>query len=657
MRCAPRWLAGLLPALAIAGCQNTATQVIVHVDADDTIRERAQTLTVRVIGESGDDVASQNVVLRGPGAEATFPFEQPIHPRDGDASRGFHLAFELFEAGDTGTAAAPFARERVVGTYQDGARLHVYLRFTAACAGFLDCGSTETCVEGACAPACVQGSPEPGPPPSGRTTPTECDRSDAWDIDEWSDTWPCEPSQCVARGVVFRSIGAVDEPIHRGFAARVEPSGARITVPAADLPTDVGTGDRIVLAPDTPREETAYILGRVSSSRLVLQSTLSRDLVDVPYRVERAFTTLQAWEDEREGALADEGRTEVGVCYADAPFLGRLEIDGSLTSPERYLQLTVAPGARHRGRAGRGVRLAHRFEVPTGTGTGETVDIGVVDISTPYTRVDWVEIDGWSANNQLSEQFDGYHAVFVRDTGVELSHLLIHNDGAARNLEARADGVHADDLVEGVLTVRNSAFYDIARSAIVLRDARSSRLVVEHVTAFNCMRAAYTPSHGCIGVFNGADNEVLIRSSVAHAHQRLGCPIEAEGGFQRGAFFLASWTRDDAGAIPTIDPASGGNLSTDRSAFGEGAIHLATPIPLPSEPPCYMGGTYDHAVGDPAQLFMRVADGLEDFHLVPDAPAVGAAANRSGELSPLDVDGEPRPREAPWDIGADQVDP
>ncbi|MEM7605324.1 MAG: hypothetical protein AAF411_08200 [Myxococcota bacterium] len=644
--------AAVLALALLAACQSEATQMILHVDADEAVQARAQSIRVRVIGESGEELASQNVVLRGPDAEAGFPFEQPIHPRDGDVTRPYHLVFELFDAGDpAGEGARPFARERAIGRYVDGERQHVWLRFTASCADFLDCGETETCLGGACAPACVSGDAQlDARPETGRTPPETCANSDAWVLSDWPDDWPCRPGECVNEGVHLRSIGTAEDAVHVGFRAQVEASGTRVTVPAADLPTNVGAGDRIVFVGGTEREESAFILGRVSSSRLLLQSTVSRDL-DAPFRIERAYRSLQAWEDEREGNLMDEGRTEVGVAYADSPFTGRLLFEGSITDPVHRFYLTVAPGQRHRGRAGRGVELAHRFSIATGPDRGELIHEGAIDVRVPYTHVEWFEIQGWSANNQEHEQNDGYHGVVVRSTGVELEHLLVHSDGAARTLESAADGIHirGEDIV---VSVRNSVFYDIARSAIVLRDARMSRLEVDHVSVLDCMRGAYTPILGCVGAHGGQGNELMIRNSIAHASQRLGCAIEREGGFQRGAFFVSSWGRDAPGALATVDPASGNNLSTDRSAVGADPMWLDRPRGS-DESDCSQGES-DVDAGDPRAIFMRVTQGSEDLHLAEGSPAIGAGTNLLGEVEGVDIDGESRPAAGVWDVGADQ---
>ncbi|MEM9193390.1 MAG: hypothetical protein AAGF12_29720 [Myxococcota bacterium] len=651
-------VAGLALVL-VAGCTDIATQVILHVDADPGIRERAQTITVRVLGEAGEEVASQSVVLRGPNAEASFPFVQPIYPRDGDTSRSFHLAFDVFEAG-ANEGGILLARERAIGRYSEGERRHGWLRFSDACADFLDCGTSETCIDGACAPACLEPTSDDAEPVAGRSAPVECAVSDAWTVRNWPSEWPCQPSQCLERGFRFRSIGTETAPVHTGFAASVDGTGIRVTVAAADLPEQIGTGDRIVFSPDTAAEESSFVLGRVSSTRLLLQTTVSRDLVDVPFRIERAYHTLQDWESDREGDLVEEGRAEVGVAYADAPFIGRVVFDGSITDPSHYFHLTVHPVERHRGRAGRGARLEHRFEIPTGTGVGEVVDEAVIDVRTAHTRIDWLEIRGWAANNQEPEKNDGYHAITVRANGVELSHLLVHTDGARRNLESATDAIWIQ-TVGGTTRVRDSMFYDLARSAIVLRNSRESRLEVDNVSVLECMRGAYTPTLGCIGVFGGSANELLIRNSVAHAHQRLGCAIETPNGFQRGAFFNASWTRDAPNALAVIDSRSGHNVSTDRSAFGEGSVHVVRPVPPPMEDPCRGGSRIDVEAGDPRDLFIEINEGAQDLHLREESPARGVGRNLATDDENgrsrrewRDIDAERRPLTGPWDAGADQ---
>ncbi len=63
-------------------------------------------------------------------------------------------------------------------------------------------------------------------------------------------------------------------------------------------------------------------------------------------------------------------------------------------------------------------------------------------------------------------------------------------------------------------------------------------------------------------------------------------------------------------------------------------------------------GTRDITPG--AELFESIMPGLEDLHLVEGAEVLGVGANLS-TLFTKDVDGDSRPDNAAWDVGADQI--
>lgn len=148
-------------ALATVACRTVpATQIVVHIDADAEVRERATDLRIRVLVEGSSSASYDERRAMG---EFTWPATLPVEPPAERAGARFDvIATATLTDGST---ASTSARARFIV----GGRGHVWLRIAAACAG-RDCGSdpTVSCWNGACVGSCVESTD--GPP----STPREC---------------------------------------------------------------------------------------------------------------------------------------------------------------------------------------------------------------------------------------------------------------------------------------------------------------------------------------------------------------------------------------------------------------------------------------------------------------------------------------------------
>ncbi len=101
----------------------------------------------------------------------------------------------------------------------------------------------------------------------------------------------------------------------------------------------------------------------------------------------RDYSTIQAWENARDGNLSSNDYVEKGECYNDSTFTAGVTIDGSTTDSDNYMWLTVAEGERHNGTAGSGVKID----------VSSAGDVVVVQDS--YTIVGWLEIDDYGSTS------------------------------------------------------------------------------------------------------------------------------------------------------------------------------------------------------------------------------------------------------------------
>jgi hypothetical protein len=323
--------------------------------------------------------------------------------------------------------------------------------------------------------------------------------------------------------VNHRSIGGARGPLAAGASA--SGSAGSLLVRVAPLPPQpvIGRGDRLVLDPGGPREEahSLFALDREGNASLLrLQSPLQDDYGDASFTIERAFPTIQSWEDARQGDLAGENRLEVGVLYNDSPFTSGLDsggvcapegscppiavIEGSLTTRNHYMALEVADRARHDGTAGTGVLIQGGTDVGSG-----------IRIEDAFTRVRGAELADFASGAAI-EVGDARHVL--------LEDLLIHD----------ADlGILGTEKADFVL--RNSIVYSGSGAGVRL-SAPSATALLENSTVV-----------GMAGPGVDEDAGLLIaRNTIAMGN--AGSDFQIERGDQDH------------------------NLSSDSTASGEGSI-------------------------------------------------------------------------------------
>lgn len=423
--------------------------------------------------------------------------------------------------------------------------------------------------------------PDSGPPPDGPGP------------DGPRDTGPKpDGGGCVDGGVPsgvsvnYRSIGTNSGTLYATGNASVTCGGRVVTFGGgASLPAKIGQGDRITLG-----GETRYILTRDSATQVTLQRPSAGTHNGVGFSITRAFTSLGAWENGRGGNLVGDNRREVGVCYNDGVLGKGVVISGSTTDSKRYMELTVASGQRHSGKAGTGVILK-----PSVAGHA-------IEILDDHTRVGWLEITDWSANTANS-----YDGINIMANNVLVEGVIIHDDGArsvsnpdCNGITLEADGKQA--------TVRNSIVYHIARSGITVHNTPNASLTVESCTVWSCAEYDNVPaSYGCVGIYGSPTSTLVAVNVIA---------VDTQNG---GADFFG-----------TLSGSSKTNLSSDGTAPGAGSLQNQAA----------------------ANQLVSLSGGV-DLHLKSGAAAVDQGTDLSSKFS-LDIDQQTRPQGGGWDIGADE---
>ena len=419
----------------------------------------------------------------------------------------------------------------------------------------------------------------------------------------------------------YRSIGTNTGNLHASGTASVPIGSTTVTFSVAlPLPTAVGAigeGDNLTI-----EGETLFILSRDSDFQVTLQSpaTVDHTTPTVTFTITRAYNTLQAWEDAcaaspclalsgggRGGDLVADNRLEVGVAYKDGPFVppyatanSALAINGSTTSADHFIWLTVAPGQRHDGTAGTGVVV---------DGQGAT-KFGIQDLDN-FSRVEWLELVGFFTD-VLDSEFAGIVTV---GTNALYQNLLIHG---FRDLDAADSGYGIRvSTTPGPwsFTVRNSIFYDGDHSAIRI-DESSSSIIVENCTIFGMEQ---------FGVSLGSSAGTATVTNTIAMNQ-------------------ASNSFNVSGGLLT----QSNNISSDGTAAGPGSLinRDSTDLASPGAPP----------QGNGWVMFQNLTGGSEDFHLRDDLAqndALQAGQDLSSSFTRDIDDGD---RVAPWDIGADEAE-
>lgn len=394
--------------------------------------------------------------------------------------------------------------------------------------------------------------------------------------------------------VNHRSIGIFKDVLFGTGTASVAKGGTTVTLTGGTIPANVGCGDEIVID-----DEELYVLGRVSDTELTLQQPAAAEHVDDEFAVRRAYTSIQAWVNDRNGNLVREDRLEVGVLYNDGPFTVKngwvmAWIHGSRTDSEHFMWLTAAEGARHKGVAGTGVVLDGRDRTRTG-----------IIVEDDYTRIDGIEL----------KRFGHWlvpAAVTVRGAmGVVLDGLIIHDFDTDRR---RHETYGIKGGVYSSFTVRNCIIYGGGTAGIVAR-RRTADVEVENCTIYGMRGRGVEESLGHVSAINTL--------SMGNAG--------GDFAIRRGSQSF--------------------NMSSDGTAAGERSKAFRLPA----------GQFVSVQKGLEDFHLLETADAIDAGKNLAPLPAVaraGIAPDDDPVEGPaaLDIDGTDRSQETDWDIGADEVE-
>jgi hypothetical protein len=411
---------------------------------------------------------------------------------------------------------------------------------------------------------------------------------------------------------VYRSIGMNAGTLYSTGDASVAATFTTVDFGAgASLPTNVGTGDVLSFtAPGTT--ETLYILARLSPTQVVLQTAATSTHTNQTYTITRAYSGAAAfstWETARNGDLVTANKVEVGVVYADAPFVYNaagpddtnpvLTIQGIATSERCYVKLTVPQNQRHRGRAYTGVAPDNGVVLD---GSGHTKF--AIRITDDHTVVEWLELKGF-----YTPTSGGAGTVTARGYDILLNGLLAHGFYDATGTSTSGLRTDTGGTSAGlVFTARNCTIYD-GNSYGFRVDRCDLSLVIENSTVYN-MRGASGRGVG-INVATGPDGGAITVTNTISVGN-AGADFYNNGGTLTQSY----------------------NLSSDTSATGTGS--------LPSRAA--------------ANQFVDDALGTEDLHLKTGADALEAGTDLSASGFRIDIDAQTRPGGPAWDIGADEKD-
>jgi hypothetical protein len=242
-----------------------------------------------------------------------------------------------------------------------------------------------------------------------------------------------------------------------------------------------------------------YILSRDSATEVTVQQNATSSQSNGTYTIERAYNTMQAWEDDRDGDLVTETRREIGVCYNDGAFTDRLVISGSTTSASYYMRLTVAAGERHNGVRDSGARID--------AGGGFIPSQNAINVEDEYTRIEWLEI---------TDVVDGRDAIFLDDDPAAdhstVAGVFVHGFWQNSNAAFR---VEADNV-----TIRNC--FATGGTTYAARIESSGSVMIENCTFWGSL--------GGYGVYGVAGSDVGVRNTISVDHGSLDMYIGTGGG-------------------------------------------------------------------------------------------------------------------------------
>jgi alpha-tubulin suppressor-like RCC1 family protein len=420
------------------------------------------------------------------------------------------------------------------------------------------------------------------------------------------------------------------------------------TVAAGDMSTDLDVVSRKALLPNgsniknASSIEASYVLpSTLSGNNLAANADIVIDTTALLVKIQQncgaltppdCYTSLNDWHTN---FVADSTLTDKDLSTQQKRIV--VEIDGPWTAPDttRFtlsgwttdatynIHIKAVGEARHQGFADGD---HYKFDPNT---DGHAIIVGVFGnvADTQYTTFEGIDMRGTSGSS--AEGFRVYADNTLFDG------MLIHDMESDSDWDGDQDGIQAE---QGniTLTVRNSIFYNIHRSAINNNNSvRPVTLIVENVTAYNtCTRGmtygAYYglyPAIGFMDVGDNTGNNLIIKNTVAHCKNGTAEDNGPDYLITRGA---------------TVDAASTNNYSTDGTAPGSNpTINVSFRDTIPADD---TGNDF---------IVESLVPGQERLLIVNNAfnDGTDGGADLSASFT-NDIHGETR--SVPFSIGADQ---
>ncbi|MGD8260869.1 MAG: right-handed parallel beta-helix repeat-containing protein [Desulfobacterales bacterium] len=386
----------------------------------------------------------------------------------------------------------------------------------------------------------------------------------------------------------FRSIGTYRGTLYGRGTVTIEAGRTIATFEGAKLPEYVGKGDQLKIG-----KEKLYILNILKNNQVEVQKPAAKNHVNRRYRIRRAFASIQAWENARDGDLVGQNRREIGICYNDGPFRrlkskALVTIDGSNTDSEHFMWLTAAEFDRHNGLDRTGVVL-----------DGSNVNKYGIRIRDDYTRVQGLELKRFRHGK-------GSAAVHVRRAQhVFLGQLIIHKFNS-RGFEA----VGIKGSKDSDFTAQNCIIYNGGAAAIQTTRWGSS------ATIRNCT------IYGMRGYGVYEDRGVYSVTNTISMNNRL------------GDFHVFRGEQDF-------------NISSDDTAAGQNSMVGLNPADNFVSVVKHQEDFHLKEGSDAIDAGMMASISYSAFRKIDHS---------SAESVDIDIDGSERPAGKTWDIGADEYE-
>lgn len=309
------------------------------------------------------------------------------------------------------------------------------------------------------------------------------------------------------------------------------------------------------------------------------------------------YNTLTAWEAAKNGDLVSAQQIRVAELHNDDGDIvdDEIVIDGSTTSADYYMKITVAEGKRHNGTADE-------------SGTILSVlcngDCAVISIKDNYTVVEWLDITNLTTTGSVYTYFFGIN---INANYVTIRNNLIHG---FTNFRQKFSAAIGSEWTSGnYAKIYNNMIFNVGGGADASQPVRAiypkddTYVEVYNNTVYNILDAS---GSDVVGIESNSTSPTnIIKNNIS---------IMAEG----VAFSLGELTVADY------------NASSDLTATGDNSLT---------------------EIAD--TIFTATTAGSENLHIVEGAGVIGEGVALVLEFE-NDIDDEIRG--GTWDIGADQYE-